>query len=187
MGSQRHLLDEMFNDTSRALYRAAKPFNLNRIPEKEFGIFIKDRFKAGGIKISNTIITKILQLTECHPYYTQQLCHEIWNICKSEGSKTVEEKNVLMAKEQVKKNQNYAYTSMWDSINGKQRALLSAMALEDDKKIFSSSFREKYRLGASSTVARSAEALEEKGLIEKEGSDFVFSDAFFQEWLKQLD
>ncbi len=187
MGSQRHLLVQMFNDKSRALYRSGKPFNLKRISEDEFSDFIKNRFKAGGVTISTKVITTILQLTQCHPYYTQQLCHEIWNLCMSKSSKNVKDDYVSEAKEQVMKNQNYAYTAMWDSTKGKQRALLMAMATSGEKEIFSSDFREDHSLGAPSTVARAAEYLEEKGLIEKDGKDYVFSDTFFQEWIKQLE
>lgn len=187
MGSQRHLLDQMFNDKNRALYRSGKPFNLKRISEDEFSDFIKNRFKAGEVTISTKVITTILQLTQCHPYYTQQLCHEIWNLCMSKSSKNVKDDYVSEAIEQVMKNQNYAYTAMWDSTKGKQRALLMAMATSEEKEIFSSDFREDHSLGAPSTVARAAEYLEEKGLIEKDGKDYVVSDTFFQEWIKQLE
>lgn len=187
MGSQRHLLDQMFNDKNRALYRSGKPFNLCKIPEYEFGIFIKDKFQIDKIQVSEKNIDAILQSTECHPYYTQQLCHEIWNCCKSQGRKTVKDSDISKALEQVMKNQNYAYTSLWDSIRGKQRTLLSSMASSGDKKIFSSDFRDMYSLGAPSTVARTAAALEEKGLIEKEENSYVISDAFFKEWLKRMN
>lgn len=186
MGSQRHLLNQMFNDKNRPLYRAGKPFNLSRLSEDEFSQFIKERFKADGINASKEVISQILALTQCHPYYTQQLCHEIWNQCISQEKKNVEESDIEQAKEQVLKNQNYAYTSMWDSTKGKQRALLHAMAISDEKNIFSTDFREKYRLGASSTVARAVEYLEKKGLIEKDSSNNVISDAFFQEWIKRI-
>lgn len=186
MGSQRHLLDQMFNDKNRPLYRAGKPFNLSRLTEEEFSKFIIERFKAGGITISKEVTSKILELTQCHPYYTQQLCHEMWNQCISQEKKSAEEEDTVLAKEQVLKNQNYAYTSMWDSTKGKQRALLHAMAISDEKNIFSTDFREKYRLGASSSVARAVEYLEEKGLVEKDSNDYVISDAFFQEWIKRI-
>lgn len=186
MGSQRHLLYQMFNDKNRPLYRAGKPFNLSRLSEDEFSQFIKERFKADGINASKEVISQILALTQCHPYYTQQLCHEIWNQCISQEKKNVEESDIEQAKEQVLKNQNYAYTSMWDSTKGKQRALLHAMAISDEKNIFSTDFREKYRLGASSTVARAVEYLEKKGLLEKDSSNNVISDTFFQEWIKRI-
>lgn len=187
MGSQRHLLDQMFNDKNRALYRSGKPFNLCKIPENEFRVFIKEKFQIGKIQVSEKNIDVILQLTECHPYYTQQLCHEVWNCCKSQGSKTVKDTDISKAAEQVMKNQNYAYTSLWDSIRGKQRVLLSSMASSGGKKIFSSDFRDRHSLGAPSTVARAADTLEERGLIEKEEGNYVISDIFFKEWLKRMN
>ena len=188
MRSQRHLLDQVFSDKNRPLYRIGKPFNLGRLSKEEFSKFIKKRFKAeGGIVASNDTISQILQLTQCHPYYTQQLCHEIWNQCISQEKKNVEDGDIAQAKEQVLKNQNYAYTSMWDSIKGKQRVLLHAMTMSGENNIFSTDFREKYGLGASSTVARVVEYLEEKGLIEKDDVDYVISDAFFQEWIKRIN
>ena len=187
MGSQRHLLDQMFNDRDRALYRSGKPFSLCKIPENEFRVFIKDKFQIDKIQVPEKNIDAILQLTGCHPYYTQQLCHEIWNLCKSNETKIVKDADVSKAIEQVMKNQNYAYMSLWDSIRGKQRILLSSIASSGNKKVFSSSFREKYSLGAPSTVARAAATLEEKGLIEKEENNYVISDTFFKEWLKRMN
>ena len=187
MGSQRHLLGQMFNDRNRALYRSGKPFNLYKIPENELKIFIKDKFQIDKIQVPEKNIDVILQLTGCHPYYTQQLCHEIWNHCKSRGIKIVKDTDVSKAIEQVMKNQNYAYTLLWDSIRGKQRILLYSIASSGNKRVFSSSFRDKYGLGAPSTVARAAAALEEKGLIEKEENNYVISDTFFKEWLRQMN
>ena len=186
MGSQKHLLDQMFNDKNRALYRSGKPFNLCKIPENEFRVFIKDKFQIDKIQISEKSIGIILQLTKCHPYYTQQLCHEVWNCCKSRGTKIPKDTDISKAVEQVMKNQDYAYTSLWDSVRGRQRILLSSMASSGNRKIFSSSFRDKYGLGAPSTVARAATALEERGLIDKEEHNYVISDTFFEEWLKRM-
>jgi AAA+ ATPase superfamily predicted ATPase len=186
MGSQRHLIDQIFGDKNKALFRIGKSFNLNKIPKEEFKVFIKDKFKKSRITISDDTTKKILELSESHPYYTQQLCHEVWNLCKSKETNQVTEEIISAATEQVLKNQNYAYTSLWDSIKGKQRTLLLAMADSDDKEIYSSEFRARYSLGASSSVAKAVKTLEEKGLLEKEGNDYVISDAFFKEWLRRL-
>lgn len=186
MGSQRHLIDQIFSDKNKALFRIGKSFNLNKIPEKEFAVFIRDKFKKTGIKISDDATKKILEISESHPYYTQQLCHEVWNLCKSRKANQVTEQIIYDATEQVLKNQNYAYTSLWDSVRGKQRTLLLAMADSDDREIYSSEFRARYSLGASSSVAKAVKTLEEKGLLEKEGDDYVISDAFFKEWLRRL-
>jgi len=186
MGSQRHLMDRIFGDKNKALFRVGKLFSLARIPEKEFAAFIRDRFKRTGIVASDGATGRILEASGSHPYYTQQLCHEVWNLCKSTGADRVTEKAVSDATEQVLKNQNYAYTSMWDSVRGKQRALLLAMASSGGSKIYSSEFRARHSLGAPSSVAKAAKMLEEQGLLEREGEDYVISDAFFRKWLERF-
>ncbi len=187
MGSQRHLMDQIFSDKNKALFRIGKSFNLGKIPQKEFAAFIRDKLKKTGIKISDDITKKILGISESHPYYTQQMCHEIWNLCKSRKTDHVTEKITSDATEQVLKNQNYAYAFLWDSVKGKQRTLLLSMAdSDDDREIYSSEFRARYSLGSPSSVAKAVKTLEERGLLEKEGDVYVISDAFFREWLRRL-
>ena len=186
MGSQMHLLSQMFNDKDSALYRSGKPFNLSKIPKNDFSSFIKDKFKIDKIQVSEKNIDIILQTTDCHPYYTQQLCHEVWYCCKTRGTKIVKDYDISNAIDQVIKNQNYAYTTLWDSLKEKQRILLSSMISLENEKIFSSSFRDKCGLSAPSTVARAADALEKKGLIEKKENNYFISDTFFKEWLKRM-
>lgn len=186
MGSQRHLLDEIFNDKTRPLYRIGKPVNLNKIPASEFSTFINDKFADSNLAISKDVIDEILLISECHPYYTQQLCHEIWNVCQTMQSRDVKKEFVKIAKEQVMKNQNYAYTSMWESVKGKQRALLLALSASDEDQIYSSNFRTKFSLGPASTVEKAAHSLAEKGFVEREGGKYSISDIFFKEWLKSL-
>ena len=84
MGSKRHLLDELFLDKNKPLYRIAKSMPLEKIPAEKFNLFIHSRFKSVDMVIEGDVIEQILKITACHPYYTQQLCHEIFNISFSE-------------------------------------------------------------------------------------------------------
>ncbi|HEV2192188.1 MAG TPA: ATP-binding protein [Nitrosopumilaceae archaeon] len=186
MGSQRHLIDQIFNEKGRPLYRIGKPFNLGKIPPNEFSKFIESRFKSTGIKIAQDIILQILKITDSHPYYTQQLCHELWNLCQYEDQKMVKEEFLISAVTQVMNNQNYAYTTMWAPLTKSQRSLLIGLAISNDSKIYSSEFRTKYGLGAASSVERAAKSLEEQGILEKERDDYVISDIFFKNWVTKI-
>ncbi len=186
MGSQHHLVAKMFAGANRPLYHVGKLFDLGRISEIDFAEFIQTRFKSCGVEISNQAISRILELTLCHPYYTQQLCHEVWVACISKKSRRAETGYVEDAKEQLMKNQDYAYAAMWDSVSDRQRSILVAMATSGGGGIFSHGFREAYSLGPSSTVARAVRSLEGRGLVEKSGKRYAVSDAFFAEWLRRL-
>jgi len=183
-GSKKHMLDEIFSDKSRALYRVAKSFNLNKIPPNEFAIFIRERFRSTGITIDDSIVTKILEISESHPYYTQQLCHEVWNLCRDSGK--VKESDVETGVKQVISNQNYAYSTIWESLRKTQRSVLIALATLDEgerSKIYSKDFLDSYDLPSASSVQRAAAALEEKGVIERQNGYFVISDIFLKKWL----
>ena len=183
MGSRRHLLDKIFSDKNRPLYRIGKPFHLQRIPPDEFGRFIAQRFESTMVKIDSEIVSRILQITESHPYYTQQLCHELWNLSASGGE--VEDADVDLALREVLVSQNYAYTTIWDSLRGKQRPLLLAIAREGGEGVYSKDFVDRYDLGGASTVQKAIRHLVEKGLVERKDGDYVISDVFLKEWLKK--
>ena len=85
------------------------------------------------------------------------------------------------------KNQNYAYTSMWESLRGSQRSLAIAMAVSETTKIFSNDFLKKYNLGSVATIQTAAQLLEKKSILEKESGNYVLVDGFFKEWLKRMN
>lgn len=184
MGSRRHLLDKIFSDKNKPLYRIGKPFNLGKIPPEEFATFIIDRFQSSGVKIDQSTVEKVLEVTLSHPYYTQQLCHELWNMCHESGH--AKDSDVELALKGLMTNQSYAYTTMWESVRGKQRSLLLAIAKEGGSGIYSKDFIDRNDLSGPSTVQKAVRYLEEKGLIDRQNGSYTISDVFFKEWLEQM-
>jgi len=186
MGSKRHLLDELFLDKNKPLYRIAKSVPLGKIPEQKFKSFIHTRFKSVDMVVEENLIDQILKITVCHPYYTQQLCHEIFNICfsKKEAS-TVAPKDIELAKHKCISAQSYAYSTIWDGLAGKQKDLILALSLNPEANIYSQEFLTKHGLGAPATVQTAVKALEKKGLLDRQNGSYSISDVFFVEWIKR--
>jgi len=180
MGSKRHLIDDIFNNRNRAFYGIGKFFSLGKIPKEEFVSFIKKRFSATGLKINKDLSNKILSLTECHPYYTQMLCHEAWN---ESHKKRVDEKSLERAINSVINSQSYAFTSIWDGVSPKQRNLLIAL-VNGESSLHSQDVVVRYDLGSPATVSKSLKTLEEKEIIVRENGSFNFIDPFFREWIR---
>lgn len=189
-GSRKHLLEEIFSNRDRALYRVGKPFHLGKIPTKEFALFITEKFRSTGIAIDQAIVTEILEITESHPYYTQQLCHEVWNACQ--GSGRVKNEDVETALKQVISNQNYAYSMLWESLKKTQRSLLIAIAKEQEQGqgagegVYSKEFIDAYGLAGPSSVQRAVASLEEKGIIDRQNGNLVVADVFLKKWLLRV-
>ena len=74
----------MFLDRSRPLYRAAGHYPLGPIDVKHWIPFVADKFREGERTASEAMVREICELTHGHPFYTQHLCHVLWELCNRE-------------------------------------------------------------------------------------------------------
>lgn len=182
MGSKKHLLKQIFRSKARPFYKIAKDYPLGGISPEKFDEFITEKFVATGFKIEETAIIKVLGVTDGHPYYTQQLCHELWNLCLPK--REVDLNDVYAAVEKVFMLNSGEYIEIWGALTGLQRAVLLAIA-RDGGQAYSSEFIEKHDLGSPQNVQKALKALEKKELVGK-NERWDITDVFFKEWLQRL-
>jgi len=182
MGSKRHLLAELFLDKAKPLYNIAKSFPLGTIPQEELTSFIRSRFKSVHITAGQDAIERILALTERHPYYTQQLCHEVFNTVAPRTRVTLEDINKALGA--CLAAQSYAYTTLWDNLSNKQRDLVVGLSTSNSS-IYSQGFINQFNLGSPGAVQKAIDALLKKGLVERENNHYFIADIFFLEWVRR--
>ena len=184
LGSRKHLIQEMFVDQSRPLYRAGGHYPLGPISAQDWLPFIRDRFRGSDKLISDSLIRSICQRTGGHPFYTQHLCHAIWEICET-GSQVTEE-TIECATRLLLDRESYAYTALWESLAPNQRRFLMGIAGEPEGvKVFASDFLQRYNLRSPSNVQRAVEALLTRDVIDRSNGSYVIGDPFFKIWIKQ--
>lgn len=177
-GSKRHLLHQIFADEGRPLFKFARPMELGNIPKEEFSGFILRKFEGTGGRIAGEVIDEILEFTGGHPYFTQQLCHELWYLAKKVEDPSMVERAI----EVVLAHYGVEYEHIWDGLrSGTQRRLLLGMAREHEPNLYSTDFIVKYQLKTVAHVQRALKLLENKGLVEKG----KITDLFFAEWLRR--
>jgi hypothetical protein len=183
MGSKRHIIEEMFGNSNRPFYKFAIPFPLGNIATEEFKNFILAKFRETGITVETSLVDSVLALTQGHPYFTQELCHEIWNIA---CEKNVIQKSVIdQAIANILRIHNDLFIRMWDSMTIPQRKVLFALSLENTiSSIYSVTLIQKYNLRSASHVRRAMNQLIKNGIVEKANSDYYVADIFFKEWIK---
>ena len=182
-GSKKYIMEEIFGQEKRPFYKFAKPFPLGKIPKEEFVEFIHRKFKETDILIDSNSVESILTFTDGHPYFTQQLCHEIWNIASE--TKKVQEGDIMQAIKEILQRHSDYFIKIWDSLALTQRKLLVALAKEGKVvSIYSSSFIEKYSLISASHVKKAMDYFEKEGLVEKTNGAYMISDVFLTEWVK---
>jgi uncharacterized protein len=81
LGSRKHLIQRMFLDRSRPLYRSAGHYPLGPIEARHWLSFIRKKFRESGKDIPDEVIAAVCELTGGHPFYTQHLCHALWELC----------------------------------------------------------------------------------------------------------
>lgn len=78
-GSNRHLLNRMFDDSSKPFYNLCDRIILDKIPEEHYVSFIQEKAKIKwGEGLNSETLDTIFNLTQRHPYYLNALCHRLW-------------------------------------------------------------------------------------------------------------
>ena len=77
-GSKRHMMLEVFTDSSKPFYKFGDLIFLNKIETPYLIDFIRERFTATGKAIDDAACRLIVELADNHPYYVQQLAQLSW-------------------------------------------------------------------------------------------------------------
>ncbi|EGQ9742363.1 hypothetical protein FWP33_07495 [Vibrio parahaemolyticus] len=161
-GSERALMAQSLTDQKRPLYNHTKPFPLNRIaPDHYKGHFNKLAQNEWGSDLPDDVIDKVLSLSECHPYYVNAICSDLWllpSLPDLDDVAQVWQEVVDMAEREEK--------GLILSLSTNDKKLLSGIARGINEKLQSKDAYTKMNL-APSSVKRSLESLINKDLVEK--------------------
>lgn len=185
LGSRKHLIQRMFLDASRPLYRSAGHYPLGPIATGHWRPFIQERFESAGKRIDDAAVGTLCQLTEGHPFYTQHLAHALWE--RTPEGTAVTEAAFQEAIDVLLNREAYAYTTLWETLTKNHQRFLRGLASEPPGvKPFSSDFVQQYGLRTPSNAQRAADSLLEKDIIDREDGSFIITDRFFKLWIQRL-
>jgi len=166
-GSHQHLLEQMFGDQGRPLYRLCQIMNIDRMSQADYTKHLQTLAKR---KWNNPLSTEALEeifiFTECHPFYVNTLCQALW---ESEALPTPEFIKDTWRKYVETQRALISHDVMELSVN--QRKVLSALSIASQKEIQSAEFTAPLKLSTSS-VWQAIETLKRKGLIYKSDQDY---------------
>jgi hypothetical protein len=186
-GSNQAMMQQIFNSAKRPFYASCSSINLQRIPEKEYAGFIRETFAGYGFKISEEVTGEILAFTKLHTYYTQCLCHELFN----NGAKNILPAHLQAAKLKLIQEREGSFFQYRSLLTATQWQLLKAVAKEETvTRPYAKEFIGRYHLGSAAIVKRSLESLQQKEMIYYNSSievpNYAVYDKFLMRWLQQL-
>ena len=177
-GSERSLINMIFGEKERPFYRFAKQMELQPISCGVLEHFIMDKFAESGKKIDRDAAVWIAEFSRGVPYYVQHICHEVWYMTMTTADIGIVERCL---KDQILPSLSSGFQTIWSRIRSReQRKLLIGIANENQPKIYSQKFIEKYELKSPGHVGKAVRSLNGAGLMDGN----VIEDIFFAEWVR---
>lgn len=179
-GSKRHMMMDIFNNSSNPFYRFGQVIFLQKIKKEEWIPFIVHSFRKTNKLISEQQAGQLCDIVKCHSWYLQQLCYFVW----SGTADKVTNKTIEVRTRQLIDTNMPMFMNDTENLTAAQTAMLRAVA-DGEYRFNSISATRKYALGSAQTITRNKRMLTERDFIEKEGSNYVFSDPIFELWFKR--
>lgn len=171
LGSQESMMTQIFERKKSPFYHFGMLMHLDKIPYDDFMQYITQRLPLKYDTQAKDIAKDILNTTLCHPYFTQQLASQVWEILTYSD---VKEDIVKEAVEQLTIIHDLDFERLWMNFNKTDKYILLNLA---HKKQPSST-----RSLPTSTIYSSVKRLMQMGYIIKT-NEYEIDDPFFRNWL----
>lgn len=168
-GSNRSLLNTMFEDENRPLYKLCRKLYLSRIDVEHYHSHLNEAAKvAWNEPLPQAVFDKIMLLSERHPYYVNYLCDVVWTEQKNLPSVS----DVDAAWKQVVQEEESDANAEIARFAPGQRKIIKYLANNlDDGSLMSSEAISQLGM-AQSSIAGAVTALVEKDIIEKDANGY---------------
>ena len=180
LGSQESLIRNIFEKKKSPFYHFGMLMLLGKIPRNDFEAYLAGGFSDLTGK-NETITRAILDFSDCHPYYTQQLAFVVWEILSQNDPVT---DPIEQAIDELVRIHDMDYERIWNAFNKTDKKLLIGLTISNQTPL-SEAFYRKFDLGAPSTVYSSLKRLMQNGTIMKTDNKSGIDDPFFKRWIKQ--
>ena len=170
LGSQESMMTEIFERKKSPFYHFGEMMRLGKLPREDFHRFLSERLKSCFATSSNELADSILDYTNNHPYYSQQLAANVWNI----GILQTETDDVLhTAIDHIITTHGHDYERLWMGINRTSKWILQRLA---SKSILQTG---EY---PTSTIYSALKRLQKDGYVIY-SDHYEIEDPFFKEWI----
>jgi len=180
LGSRRHVMERIFNDSNAPFWRSAKLVELGAIDPAPFEAFLVDRFQATNRGLGTGVVASLLARTGGHPYATQELAYALWEQTPAEGEATPERLEDALAA--VLRSEHAHFSLLWEEVSPVQRLVLQALAKEPGHP-FKAEYRSRHALPPATNVQKALAALERREVVAGENGAYRIVEPFLAEWL----
>lgn len=183
-GSQRHIMDNMFNSASRPFYQSVTTINLSPIPLDKYKEFVRNNFEKSKRHIDEMVIEETYTRFRSTTAYMQKIMNLSFASTMEGETCTIETLDSTI--NTLLDFSSDTYESLLYQMPEKQKNVLFAIAKEQyAKNISSAEFVKKNNLLSASSVVSATKGLLDKDLITQDKNTYMVYDQFFVLWLKR--
>lgn len=169
--SQESMMTDIFERKKSPFYHFGKLMRLNKIPYDDFREYITSRLPIKEKEKLNSIVEEILSFTNLHPYYTQQLSAQVWEMVSYDN---LVDGVVGEAITKIVRTHDLDFERLWLNFNRTDRSIMLSLSkgvnpLQNRQVATSTSFSGIKRLMKAGYVIRV--------------NDYEIEDPFFREWI----
>lgn len=174
LGSQESMMTEIFERKKSPFYHFGQLMRLSKIPYEDFRSYIAARLPLSDEDKLNGIVEEILSFTSLHPYYTQQLSAQVWEMMSYDD---IVDGVVGEAISKIVRVHDLDFERLWLNFNRTDRFIMRNLSkginpLQNRQVATSTSFSAIKRLMKSGYVIRM--------------NDYEVEDPFFKEWIARF-
>ena len=169
LGSQESMMTEIFERKKSPFYHFGKLMRLDKIPYDDFRNYISTRLPLEDKEKLDTIVDEILSFTNLHPYYTQQLSAEVWDMLTNDN---LIDGVVVASIKKILRTHDLDYERLWLNFNRTDRSIMLSLSKGTNPM--------QNRQMATSTSYSAIKRLTKSGYIIRV-NDYEIEDPFFKE------
>ncbi len=178
-GSKRHMMLEVFTDTSKPFYKFGNLMFLNKIETSHLVEFFNSRFADTGKRITDEASRLIATLVDNHPYYAQQLAQLSWLRTKKKCTEEIVREAHTALVEQL----SLLFVTITETLTNQQLNYLKAL-IAGEKAISSTETMHRYNISSPTSIVRSKAALLKNDILDNKAGEYSFQDPIYAHWLK---
>lgn len=185
-GSERHLLEGIFNDPARPFYNSVVFMQLLPIDKDEYTRFCQHLFSLYNKTVSGVLVSRLYDCFQGITWYLQLSMNEAFTMVERGGH--VDEEAYEHILNHMVDSKRFTFEDRYASLTEKQKTVLLAIAAEFPKELTPTSqeFIAKYNLKTASSVQTAVKGLTEKGILSDIHGVKRPTDLLFMMWLKNF-
>ena len=185
-GSNRHVLENMFNSAAQPFYNSAEQIYLDSISKDVYTGFAEEQFMNANRKITPEAAALAYDLFEGHTYYVHNVLHNAFAYIAPD--KTIDESDIYKILGDILEEKGRSFASVMNQLNYQQKESLIAIAKEGKASgVTSIVFVKRHALKSPSSVQYAISALLEKQLLTYTNAErtkvYSVADKFLEMWI----